>query len=52
MAVHERIEIKINPKVMRGKPVIRGSRITRRADLAQISEGADERSAATGASAS
>ncbi len=41
MAVHERIEI--NPKIMLGKPVIRGSRITVEPILRKISEGADER---------
>lgn len=40
MAVHERIEI--NPKIMLGKPVIRGSRITVELILRKISEGADE----------
>lgn len=40
MAVHERIEI--NPKIMLGKPVIRGSRITVELILRRISEGADE----------
>ena len=41
MAVHDRIEI--NPKIMLGKPVIRGSRITVELILRKISEGADEK---------
>ena len=40
MAVHERIEI--NPNIMLGKPVIRGSRITVELILRKISEGVDE----------
>jgi hypothetical protein len=39
--VHERIEI--NPKIMLGKPVIRGSRITVELILRKMSEGADEK---------
>ena len=38
---HERIEI--NPKIMLGKPVIRGSRITVELILRKMSEGADEK---------
>ena len=40
MAVIERIEI--NPKVMMGKPVIRGTRITVELILRKLSEGASE----------
>ena len=40
MPVHERIEI--NPKIMLGEPVIRGSRITVELILRKMSEGADE----------
>jgi uncharacterized protein (DUF433 family) len=40
MAVHERIEI--NPKIMLGKPVIRGTRITVELIVRKIAEGADE----------
>ena len=40
MTVTERIEI--NPKVMLGKPVIRGTRITVELILRKISEGATE----------
>ena len=40
MAVTERIEI--NPKVMMGKPVIRGTRITVEQILRKLSEGASE----------
>ncbi len=40
MAVTERIEI--NPKVMMGKPVIRGTRITVELILRKLSEGASE----------
>ena len=39
MTVHDRIEI--NPKIMLGKPVIRGSRITVELILRRIGEGAD-----------
>jgi uncharacterized protein (DUF433 family) len=42
MSVHPRIEI--NPKVMLGKPVIRGTRITVELIVRKLSEGADERS--------
>ena len=42
MAVHERIEI--NPKVMMGKPVIRGTRITVELILRKLGEGATEAS--------
>jgi len=41
MATHERIEI--NPKVMLGKPVIRGTRITVELILRKMSEGATHR---------
>lgn len=41
MTVHDRIES--NPKVMLGKPVIRGTRITVELVLRKIAEGADER---------
>jgi uncharacterized protein (DUF433 family) len=41
MSVHPRIEI--NPKVMLGKPVIRGTRITVELIVHKLSEGADER---------
>ena len=40
MAVTERIEI--DPKVMMGKPVIRGTRITVELILRKLSEGASE----------
>ena len=40
MAFAERIEI--NPKVMMGKPVIRGTRITVELILCKLSEGAKE----------
>ena len=41
MTVHDRIAM--DPKVMLGKPVIRGTRITVELILRKISEGADER---------
>jgi uncharacterized protein (DUF433 family) len=41
MTTHDRIEI--NPKIMLGKPVIRGSRITVELILRKIAEGIDER---------
>jgi uncharacterized protein (DUF433 family) len=41
MTVHDRIEI--NPKIMLGKPVVKGSRITVELILRKIAEGADER---------
>ena len=41
MTVHDRIEI--NPNIMLGKPVIKGSRITVELVLRKIAEGADER---------
>jgi uncharacterized protein (DUF433 family) len=41
MATHDRIEI--NPKIMLGKPVIKGSRVTVELILSKIAEGADER---------
>jgi uncharacterized protein (DUF433 family) len=41
MTVHDRIET--NPKIMLGKPVIKGSRITVKLTLRKIAEGADER---------
>jgi len=40
MTITERIEI--NPKVMMGKPVIRGTRITVELILRKLSEGASE----------
>jgi uncharacterized protein (DUF433 family) len=40
MTITERIEI--NPKVMMGKPVIRGTRISVELILRKISEGASE----------
>jgi uncharacterized protein (DUF433 family) len=42
MNTHPRIEI--DPKVMLGKPVIRGTRITVELIVRKLSEGADERS--------
>jgi uncharacterized protein (DUF433 family) len=41
MAITDRIEI--NPKVMMGKPVIRGTRLTVEFILRKLSEGATER---------
>jgi uncharacterized protein (DUF433 family) len=41
MAVHDRIEI--NPKIMLGKPVIRGARIPVESIVRKMSEGADEK---------
>ena len=41
MTVHDRIEI--NPKIMLGKPVIRGTRITVELVVRKIAEGADEK---------
>ncbi|HPF27094.1 MAG TPA: DUF433 domain-containing protein [Steroidobacteraceae bacterium] len=41
MAIYDRIEI--NPRIMMGKPVIRGSRITVELILRKIAEGADEK---------
>jgi len=41
MTRHDRIEM--NPKIMLGKPVIRGSRITVELILRKIAEGADEK---------
>jgi len=41
MTITDRIEI--NPKVMMGKPVIRGTRITVELILRKLSEGASER---------
>ncbi|PIV22097.1 MAG: antitoxin [Deltaproteobacteria bacterium CG03_land_8_20_14_0_80_45_14] len=40
MTITDRIEI--NPKVMMGKPVIRGTRLTVELILRKLSEGADE----------
>lgn len=40
MTVHDRIEI--NPKIMLGKPVIKGSRVTVELILRKIAEGADD----------
>ena len=42
MTVHDRIEL--NPKVMLGKPVIRGTRIPVELIVRKLSEGADEKS--------
>jgi uncharacterized protein (DUF433 family) len=41
MTITDRIEI--NPKVMMGKPVIRGTRLTVELILRKLSEGASER---------
>ena len=41
MAVHNRIEI--NPKIMLGKPVIRGTRIPVELIVRKLAEGADEK---------
>jgi len=41
MAVHDRIEI--NPKIMLGKPVIRGTRIPVELIVRKLGEGADEK---------
>ena len=41
MTTHDRIEL--NPKVMLGKPVIRGARIPVELIVRKLSEGADER---------
>jgi uncharacterized protein (DUF433 family) len=41
MAVHDRIEI--NPKIMLGKPVIRGTRIPVELIVRKFAEGADEK---------
>jgi uncharacterized protein (DUF433 family) len=41
MPVHDRVEI--NPKIMLGKPVIRGTRITVELIVRKISEGASEK---------
>lgn len=41
MAVHDRIEI--NPKIMLGKPVIRGTRIPVELIVRKLAEGADEK---------
>ena len=40
MTITDRIEV--NPKVMMGKPVIRGTRLTVELILRKLSEGADE----------
>ena len=40
MTVHDRIEI--NPKIMLGKPVIRGTRLTVEMVVRRIAEGADQ----------
>jgi len=42
MTAHDRIEL--NPKVMLGKPVIRGTRIPVELILHKLGEGADEKS--------
>ena len=44
MAVHDRIEI--NPKIMLGKPVIRGTRIPVELIVRKLAEGADEKALA------
>jgi uncharacterized protein (DUF433 family) len=41
MTVHDRIEI--NPSIMLGKPVIRGTRVTIELIVRKLAEGADER---------
>jgi uncharacterized protein (DUF433 family) len=41
MTVHDRIDL--NPKVMLGKPVIRGTRIPVELIVRKLSEGADEK---------
>ena len=41
MTAHDRIEL--NPKVMLGKPVIRGTRIPVELIVRKLSEGADEK---------
>ena len=41
MTVHDRIEI--NPKIMMGKPVIRGTRIPVELIVRKMAEGADEK---------
>ena len=41
MAVHDRIEI--NPKIMLGKPVVRGTRIPVELIVRKLAEGADEK---------
>ena len=41
MTIHDRIEI--NPKIMLGKPVIRGTRIPVELIVRKLSEGADEK---------
>ena len=41
MTVHDRIEI--NPEIMLGKPVIRGTRIPVESIVSKMSEGADEK---------
>jgi uncharacterized protein (DUF433 family) len=41
MTVHDRIEI--NPKIMLGKPVIRGTRIPVELIVRKMAEGADEK---------
>jgi uncharacterized protein (DUF433 family) len=41
MPVHDRIEI--NPKIMLGKPVIRGTRIPVELIIRKMAEGADEK---------
>jgi uncharacterized protein (DUF433 family) len=42
MTVHDRVEI--NPKIMLGKPVIRGTRIPVELIVRKLPEGADEKS--------
>jgi uncharacterized protein (DUF433 family) len=42
MTVHDRIEI--NPRIMLGKPVIRGTRVPVELIVRKLSEGADEKS--------
>jgi uncharacterized protein (DUF433 family) len=41
MTIHDRIEI--NPKIMLGKPVIRGTRIPAELIVRKMAEGADEK---------
>lgn len=41
MTLHDRIEL--NPKIMLGKPVIRGTRITVELIVRKIAEGSDEK---------
>ena len=45
MILHDRIEL--NPKIMLGKPVIRGTRITVELIVRKIAEGCDEKTLLT-----